>query len=177
MGLHCSGQHSTGNKSLELRCIQTVLPQGSSCAAFNRVELLRTALDCHDCMSCIHDMPSPPFVQVLLLHITTALAHSPRVAPLCLRRLTLHQCISMAGPCCLSIVATASSLLHAAGHDLQEVVEEVRRQFADRPGIMTFEEKPDYAKCVAIVAASALKVGQMCQGSWAVCGCGAGIRD
>ena len=34
---------------------------------------------------------------------------------------------------------------------------QVRRQFAERPGIMTYAEKPDYARCVAIVAAAALR--------------------
>lgn len=45
----------------------------------------------------------------------------------------------------------------AVGSTAQDVVLEVRRQFAERPGIMTYAEKPDYARCVAIVAASALK--------------------
>lgn len=44
----------------------------------------------------------------------------------------------------------------AVGSTAQEVVAEVRRQFAERPGIMTYAEKPDYARCVAIVASSAL---------------------
>jgi K(+)-stimulated pyrophosphate-energized sodium pump len=30
------------------------------------------------------------------------------------------------------------------------MVQEVRRQFSERPGIMKREEKPDYARCVAI---------------------------
>lgn len=34
---------------------------------------------------------------------------------------------------------------------------QVRRQFAERPGIMHFAEKPDYARCVSIVASSALR--------------------
>lgn len=34
----------------------------------------------------------------------------------------------------------------AVGRSAQEVVNEVRRQFAERPGIMTFKEKPDYAR-------------------------------
>ena len=36
---------------------------------------------------------------------------------------------------------------------------QVRRQFLERPGILTYAEKPDYARCVSIVATSALKVG------------------
>ena len=35
---------------------------------------------------------------------------------------------------------------------------QVRRQFRERPGIMEYREKPDYARCVSIVAASALRV-------------------
>ena len=45
----------------------------------------------------------------------------------------------------------------AVGTTAQEVVNEVRRQFAEKPGIMAGTEKPDYARCVAIVSASALK--------------------
>lgn len=45
----------------------------------------------------------------------------------------------------------------AVGSTAQDVVKEVRRQFRERPGIMTYTEKPDYAKCVSIVAASALR--------------------
>ena len=45
----------------------------------------------------------------------------------------------------------------AVGRSAQEVVNEVRRQFAEKPGIMTRECKPDYGRCVSIVAASALR--------------------
>mmetsp|Transcript_6744 Transcript_6744/g.26251 ORF Transcript_6744/g.26251 Transcript_6744/m.26251 type:complete len:769 (-) Transcript_6744:123-2429(-) len=45
----------------------------------------------------------------------------------------------------------------AVGRSAQEVVTEVRRQFAERPGIMSREEKPDYGRCVSIVARSALR--------------------
>ncbi len=45
----------------------------------------------------------------------------------------------------------------AVGSTAQEVVREVRRQWHERPGIMTGEEKPDYARCVSIVAEASLK--------------------
>jgi len=45
----------------------------------------------------------------------------------------------------------------AVGRSAQEVVKEVRRQFAENPGIMTRETKPNYSRCVSIVAASALR--------------------
>ena len=45
----------------------------------------------------------------------------------------------------------------AVGKSAQEVVKEVRRQFEERPGIMTYQDKPDYDRCVSIVAKSALR--------------------
>ncbi|KAH8945339.1 hypothetical protein BDL97_12G036700 [Sphagnum fallax] len=45
----------------------------------------------------------------------------------------------------------------AVGRTAQEVVNEVRRQFAERPGIMTYQVKPDYARCVSIVASASLR--------------------
>ncbi|KAL9274779.1 Pyrophosphate-energized membrane proton pump 3-like protein, partial [Drosera capensis] len=45
----------------------------------------------------------------------------------------------------------------AVGRTAQEVVNEVRRQFIERPGIMDYKEKPDYGRCVAIVASASLK--------------------
>ena len=47
--------------------------------------------------------------------------------------------------------------IKAVGRAAFGVVEEVRRQFRERPGIMQGEEKPDYARCVAIVTAMAQK--------------------
>ncbi|KAJ7535752.1 hypothetical protein O6H91_12G044700 [Diphasiastrum complanatum] len=44
----------------------------------------------------------------------------------------------------------------AVGRTAQEVVNEVRRQFSERPGIMMYQEKPDYGRCVSIVASAAL---------------------
>jgi K(+)-stimulated pyrophosphate-energized sodium pump len=47
--------------------------------------------------------------------------------------------------------------IDAVGKTAQLVVIEVRRQFREHPGIMTGEEKPDYAQCVSIVTRGALK--------------------
>ena len=40
--------------------------------------------------------------------------------------------------------------MKAVGRAAGAMVEEVRRQFSERPGIMKGEEKPDYARCVSI---------------------------
>lgn len=47
--------------------------------------------------------------------------------------------------------------LKAVGRAAFQVVEEVRRQFKERPGIMEWKEKPDYSRCVDIVTATAQK--------------------
>ncbi|MDR7419749.1 MAG: sodium-translocating pyrophosphatase [Armatimonadota bacterium] len=46
-------------------------------------------------------------------------------------------------------------LIRAVGHSAFEVVEEVRRQFREIPGIMEGKNRPDYFKCVDIVTKSA----------------------
>jgi len=51
----------------------------------------------------------------------------------------------------------SASCMRSVGKAAYEIVEEVRRQFKQYPGIMTGKEKPDYAKCVDIVTLSALK--------------------
>ena len=47
--------------------------------------------------------------------------------------------------------------IKAVGKAAQVVIAEVRRQFHENPGIMKGTSKPDYARCVDIVTAAALK--------------------
>ncbi len=46
--------------------------------------------------------------------------------------------------------------LKSVGFAAMSIVEEVRRQFREKPGIMKGEEKPDYARCVDICTKSAI---------------------
>ncbi|MFQ5662598.1 MAG: sodium-translocating pyrophosphatase [Terriglobia bacterium] len=51
----------------------------------------------------------------------------------------------------------SSFALKAVGRASSQVVEEVRRQFREKPGIMEWKERPDYGRCVDIVTATAQK--------------------
>jgi K(+)-stimulated pyrophosphate-energized sodium pump len=57
-----------------------------------------------------------------------------------------------------SIAFLFSSLaIRAVGRAASQVVNEVRKQFRDHPGIMTFEERPDYARVVDICTRTSLR--------------------
>jgi len=47
--------------------------------------------------------------------------------------------------------------MKSVGFAAKEMVEEVRRQFRERPGILNNTEKPDYKRCVAISTEASLK--------------------
>jgi K(+)-stimulated pyrophosphate-energized sodium pump len=51
----------------------------------------------------------------------------------------------------------ASLAMQAVGRVGGQVVEEVRRQFREHPGIMDYTERPDYSQAVGIVTSSAIK--------------------
>ena len=50
-----------------------------------------------------------------------------------------------------------SLTMKSVGKAANKMIEEVRRQFKEKPGIMENKEKPDYAKCVDISTKAALK--------------------
>ena len=51
----------------------------------------------------------------------------------------------------------SSLAIRAVGRASSAIIEEVRRQFREHPGIMDYTEKPDYQRAVDIAAASALR--------------------
>jgi K(+)-stimulated pyrophosphate-energized sodium pump len=51
----------------------------------------------------------------------------------------------------------SSLAIRAVGRAAGTIIEEVRRQFREHPGIMLYEEKPDYARAVDITARAGLR--------------------
>ncbi len=51
----------------------------------------------------------------------------------------------------------SSLVIKSVGKAANKMIEEVRRQFKEMPGILEYKEKPDYAKCVSISTNAALK--------------------
>mmetsp|Transcript_9306 Transcript_9306/g.15689 ORF Transcript_9306/g.15689 Transcript_9306/m.15689 type:complete len:344 (+) Transcript_9306:1500-2531(+) len=57
----------------------------------------------------------------------------------------------------MTVFVFSSWAIRAVGNAAEDVIKEVRRQFKEHPGILTYEEKPDYKNCVAIVNAAGLR--------------------
>ena len=51
----------------------------------------------------------------------------------------------------------AATAIRAVGHAAGYVIDEVRRQFREKPGILAGTDRPDYARCVDIVTRGALR--------------------
>jgi K(+)-stimulated pyrophosphate-energized sodium pump len=58
---------------------------------------------------------------------------------------------------CMMAFLFCAMAMKAVGRNAGRIVEEVRRQFREMPGIMTGKTKPDYGRCVSIVTAGAQK--------------------
>ncbi len=57
----------------------------------------------------------------------------------------------------LTAYFNGSITMRAVGSTAFEMIEEIRRQFREKPGILKYEEEPDPEKCVAIAADGAMK--------------------
>jgi Na+/H+-translocating membrane pyrophosphatase len=57
----------------------------------------------------------------------------------------------------MTVFVFSAWAIKAVGVAAEEVIKEVRRQFKEHPGILTYEEKPNYKECVSIVAAAGLR--------------------
>ena len=51
----------------------------------------------------------------------------------------------------MTVFVFSSWAIAAVGEAAQEVIVEVRRQFREHPGILTYQEKPNYKQCVSLV--------------------------
>lgn len=57
----------------------------------------------------------------------------------------------------MTVFVFSSWSIAAVGAAAEEVILEVRRQFKEHPGILTYEEKPNYKECVSLVNEAGLK--------------------
>lgn len=57
----------------------------------------------------------------------------------------------------MTVFIFTSWSIRAVGNAAEDVIIEVRRQFREHPGILTYSEKPDYQGCVSIVNAAGLR--------------------
>ena len=57
----------------------------------------------------------------------------------------------------MTVFVFTSWSIRAVGNAAEDVIVEVRRQFKEHPGILTYTEKPDYKKCVSIVNEAGLR--------------------
>lgn len=51
----------------------------------------------------------------------------------------------------MTVFVFSSWAIAAVGNAAEEVIKEVRRQFKEKPGILNYEDKPDYRRCVQMV--------------------------
>lgn len=57
----------------------------------------------------------------------------------------------------MTVFVFSSWSIRAVGNAAEDVIKEVRRQFKEHPGILTYQEKPNYKRCVSIVNAAGLR--------------------
>lgn len=56
-----------------------------------------------------------------------------------------------------TVFVFSSWSIRAVGNAAEDVIKEVRKQFKEQPGILTYEEKPNYKRCVSIVNEAGLR--------------------
>lgn len=57
----------------------------------------------------------------------------------------------------MTVFVFSAWAIRAVGNAAEDVIKEVRRQFKQHPGILTYQEKPDYKTCVSIVNEAGLR--------------------
>jgi Na+/H+-translocating membrane pyrophosphatase len=57
----------------------------------------------------------------------------------------------------MTVFVFSSWAIAAVGIAAEDVIKEVRRQFKEHPGILTYQEKPNYKQCVSLVNKAGLK--------------------